>query len=145
MVEIEPLQLQLVKFVCRSNTSWHNTLGRRYCYYGDSNLVVPNTSKVQVAPPSIPQLTTLTSRSFTVMWQPPPLEEINGDIRRYTLLIVESETGRQFEVTTNDTLTTINSLHPYYNYLCRVRAETIQPGPYSVAISIRLLEEGGSN
>ena len=79
------------------------------------------------------------------MWQPPPLEEINGDIRRYTLLIVESETGRQFEVTTNDTLTTINSLHPYYNYLCRVRAETIQPGPYSVAISIRLLEEGRSN
>ena len=48
MVETEPLQLQLLKFVCRSNTSWHNTLGRHYCYYGDSNLVVPNTSKVQV-------------------------------------------------------------------------------------------------
>ena len=76
------------------------------------------------------------------MWQPPPLEEINGDIHRYTLLIVESETGRQFEVTTNETQITINSLHPYYHYMCRVRAETSQPGPYSVAISVHLLQEG---
>ena len=94
------------------------------------------------APPSISQLTTVTSQSFTVTWQPPPLEEINGDIRRYTLLIVESETERQFEVTTNETQITINSLHPYYHYMCRVRAETSQPGPYSVAISVHLLEEG---
>ena len=79
------------------------------------------------------------------MWQPPPLEEINGDIRRYTLLIVESETGRQFEVTTNETQITINSLHPYYHYMCRVRAETTQPGPYSVAISVQLLEQGRLN
>ena len=94
------------------------------------------------ATPSVPQLTTLTSRSFSLMWQPPPFEQINGDIRRYTLLIVESETGRQFEVTTNDTQIIISSLHPYYNYMCRVRAETTQPGPYSVAISVHLLEEG---
>ena len=102
-------------------------------------------SPAPTAPPSIPQLTTVTSQSFTVVWQPPPFEQINGAIQRYTLLIVESETGREFEVTANDTQTTINSLHPYYNYLCRVRAETTQPGPYSVAISIRLLEEGRSN
>ena len=93
-------------------------------------------------PPSISQLTTVTSQSFTVMWQPPPLEEINGDIQHYTLLIVESETGRQFEVTTNETQITISSLHPYYHYMCRVRAKTSQPGPYSVAISVHLLEEG---
>ena len=92
-------------------------------------------------PPSVPQLTTVSSQSFTVAWQPPLLEEINGEIRRYTLLVVESETGHQFEVTTNDTLITINSLHPYYNYMCSVRAETTQPGPYSMAISVHLLEQ----
>ena len=104
-----------------------------------------HSSPAPTAPPSIPHLTTVTSYSFTVTWQPPPFEEINGDIQRYTLLIVESETGRQFEVSANDTQITINSLHPYYNYLCRVRAETTQPGPYSVAISIQLLEQGRLN
>ena len=79
------------------------------------------------------------------MWQPPPFEEINGDIRQYTLSIVELETGWKFKVTTNDTQITINSLHPFYNYLCRIRAETTQPGPYSDEISVHLLEQGKVN
>ena len=102
-------------------------------------------SPAPTAPPSTPQLTNLTSQSFSLMWQPPPFEEINGDIRQYTLSIVELETGWKFKVTTNDTQITINSLHPFYNYLCRIRAETTQPGPYSDEISLRLLEQGKVN
>ena len=97
------------------------------------------------APPSTPQLTNFTSQSFSLTWQPPPFEEINGDIRQYTLSIVELETGWKFEVTTNDTQITINSLHPFYNYLSRIRAETTQPGPYSDEVSVHLLEQGKVN
>ena len=76
------------------------------------------------------------------MWQPPPFEEINGDIRHYTLSIVELETRREFEIMTNVSQVTVTSLHPYYNYMCKVRAETTQPGPFSDVISVLLLEEG---
>ena len=76
------------------------------------------------------------------MWQPPPFEEINGDIRHYTISIVEVETGWEFEVMTNITQATVSSLHPYYNYMSKVRAETTQPGPFSDVISVLLLEEG---
>jgi len=76
------------------------------------------------------------------MWQPPPFEEINGDIRHYTISIVEVETGREFEVMTNISQATVSSLHPYYNYMSKVRAETTQPGPFSDVISVLLLEEG---
>ena len=76
------------------------------------------------------------------MWQPPPFEEINGDIRHYTISIVEVETGQEFETMTNITQATVRSLHPYYNYMCKVRAETILPGPFSDMISVLLLEEG---
>jgi len=76
------------------------------------------------------------------MWQPPQFEEINGDIQHYTIYIVEVETGREFEVMTNISQATVSSLHPYYNYMCKVRAETTQPGPFSDVISVLLLEEG---
>ena len=76
------------------------------------------------------------------MWQPPPFEEINGDIRHYTLSIVELETRWEFEIMTNVSQVTVTSRHPYYNYMCKVRAETTQPGPFSDVISVLLLEEG---
>ena len=104
----------------------------RYCFL----------SPAPTAPPSTPQLTELTSQSFSLMWQPPPFEEINGDIRRYTISIVEVETGQEFETMTNISQATVTSLHPYYNYMCKVRAETILPGPFSDVISVLLLEEG---
>jgi len=43
---------------------------------------------------------------------------------------------------TNISQATVSSLHPYYNYMCKVRAETILPGPFSDVISVLLLEEG---
>ena len=43
---------------------------------------------------------------------------------------------------TNISQVTVDSLHPFYTYLCQVRAETVQPGPFSGVISILLLEQG---
>ena len=94
------------------------------------------------APPSTPLLTDLTSQSFSLEWRPPPFEQINGVIRHYTLSIVEMETRQEFEIMTNISRVTVDSLHPFYNYLCKVRAETTEPGPFSGVISILLLEQG---
>ena len=94
------------------------------------------------APPSTPQVSELTAQSFNLIWQPPPFEATNGEIRQYILAIVEVETELTFEVTANSTQMIVGSLHPYYNYMCKVRAETTQPGPFSDVISVLLLEEG---
>jgi len=84
----------------------------------------------------------LTAQSFNLIWQSPPFEATNGEIRQYILAIVEVETEHQFEVTANSTQITVGSLHPYYNYLCKVQAVTVDSGPFSEIISIHLLEAG---
>ncbi len=43
---------------------------------------------------------------------------------------------------TNSIGTTIQPLHPHYNYKAKVRAETILPGPYSEGLTIQLDEDG---
>ena len=84
----------------------------------------------------------LTAQSFSLVWQPPPFEATNGDIRQYTLAIVEVETELYFEVITNTTQLTVDSLHPYYKYQCKVQAATVDTGPFSETISVHLLEAG---
>ena len=74
------------------------------------------------------------------MWEPP--EDPNGNIREYRVNVTEVETGRMFQVTTNTTSITIDSLHPYYTYNCTVVAVTIGPGPFSTVITVRTAEDG---
>ena len=94
------------------------------------------------APPSTPQVSELTAQSFNLIWQPPPFEATNGEIRQYILAIVEVETELTFEVTANSTQMIVGSLHPHYNYLCKVQAVTVDSGPFSEIISVHLLESG---
>ena len=54
------------------------------------------------------------------------------------------ETGLTFESNSNDTVSTVSSLHPYYHYSCIVRAHTILPGPYSESVVVQLDEDGES-
>ena len=87
-------------------------------------------------------VTKKTSTTLSLAWQPPPTNERNGAIRSYTIQIREIETNHTLEATSSNSNTTVQSLHPYYHYECRVRAETILPGPYSVAVTIQLDEDG---
>ena len=88
----------------------------------------------------LPQLVTATS--LTLTWQPPSFESSNGVIQRYNVQINEVDTGRMLTATSNTTEVTIEDLHPFYSYICRVAAETVAVGPYSTPITVQLNEEG---
>ena len=94
------------------------------------------------SPPTNIAVASMSSDSFLLSWDPPPVEDINGVIRNYMITVTEVETGRTFYVTTNITLLELNELHPFYMYTSIVAAQTIVLGPYSSSISVRLAEEG---
>ena len=52
------------------------------------------------------------------------------------------ETGRDFTVYSNTTQVTLEHLHPFYTYTCRIAAETVGRGPFSEYITIQLPEAG---
>ena len=56
--------------------------------------------------------------------------------------VIEVDSGDRFEVMSNTTEATVEFLHPFYTYACRVAAETIATGVYGDQISVQLLEEG---
>ena len=88
----------------------------------------------------IPLLVTQTG--FTLTWQPPSFEGTNGIIRRYVIQILEIETGTLTTETSNVTQVTLDGLHPFYSYICRIAAETIDLGPFSAPITVQLNEDG---
>ena len=61
---------------------------------------------------------------------------------RYHLRITEHELQRSFERTTQNRRLKLTSLHPYYNYIISVAAETVAVGPYSSTIRQRTQESG---
>lgn len=88
----------------------------------------------------LPQLVTETS--FTLTWQPPPFEGSNGVIRQYVIQVLEVDTEITFTETSNLTVLTLEGLHPFYSYSCRIAAETIGVGPFSISITVQLNEDG---
>ena len=88
----------------------------------------------------VPQL--VTDTSFTLTWQPPSFEGSNGVIRQYVVQVVELETGILFMEISNVTNITLDNLHPFYTYSCRIAAETIGVGPFSVPITVQVNEDG---
>lgn len=79
------------------------------------------------------------------MWEPPPPEHHNGEIREYRINVTEVETGNMLQYTTEDTEIIITDLHPYYRYVCTVTAVTVSEGPYSANITARTHEAGECN
>ena len=63
------------------------------------------------------------------MWQPPPSEIQNGRVRLY-ISVFEVQTGTNYSYTlqpSEDPTLQVESLHPYYDYVCSVAAVTIGP------------------
>ena len=86
----------------------------------------------------------VTSRSISLIWDPPLPEEQNGIIQHYVLDITVFQTGGQRQVVSdNSTSFSIDQLHPYYDYSFTVSAATsIGTGPKTEAFTVRTLEEG---
>ena len=53
-----------------------------------------------------------------------------------------AETGSSFQQTSETTALYISNLHPFYTYTLTVAAVTIGPGPYGLALTVQMTEDG---
>ena len=109
-----------------------------------------NNDLVQYCPHAVPETAPLQftvqatdSRTLVLSWEPPLPEDRNGIITNYTVNITEIETGRQFQLVTDNTTITAFPLHPHYTYSCTVTAETsVGLGPYTALRAVQMPEDG---
>ena len=94
------------------------------------------------APPSNLSFISMTSTTITLSWNPIPTDQTNGYIEHYVVTVTEHETASEFQEEPTNTQVTLQSLHPYYTYTCRVAAVTTGPGPYTGNLTIQLPEDG---
>ena len=80
--------------------------------------------------------------SILLFWSPPPFNEHNGIIAYYRVNITEVETGNEISLLSPDIFINVQSLHPYYTYICIVSAVTITEGPYSEEFIITTPQDG---
>ena len=100
---------------------------------------------VPSAPPRNLSVISVNSTTMMLSWDPPPFDQINGYIRHYVITVTELETILEFQEEPTNTQVTLQSLHPYYTYTCRVAAVTTGPGPYTGNVTIQLPEDGKSD
>ena len=103
-----------------------------------------STTVPSSAPVSL-QGSAVNSTTIQLQWEPPPLADQNGVIRSYIINISVAETRSVFQLTSEATAWNISNLHPYYTYTITVAAVTVGPGPYGVALTIRMPEDGMDN
>ena len=86
----------------------------------------------------------ITSTSFTLSWMAPPSEDHNGVIHHYIMRCTEQDRGVMFQRVTANATTQglVDSLHPFYNYICTVAAVTIAEGPSSSRITVTTEQDG---
>ena len=106
------------------------------------------TFTVPNEPPDNVQAITRSSTAILVMWDPVPEIDRNGIIIQYQ---VEFNQSTFNEISTSNLTTTngsqlmveLDGLEEFVNYSVRVRAFTsVGPGPFSVAVMTRTLEDG---
>ena len=99
-----------------------------------------------------------TSRSITLLWERPSLEQQNGILTMYHVIIMETQIlyldngttitrmGNNFNRTYNVSegrVQLVDTLHPSYNYTVRIAAATAAGiGPFSDPITVMTLEDG---
>ena len=103
-------------------------------------------------------VTVETSRNITFSWDQPSLEEQNGILTIYHVIIMETQIlyldngtvitpmGENFNRTYNVSegrIQLVDMLHPSYNYTVRIAAATAAGiGPFSDPIIVMTLEDG---
>ena len=66
----------------------------------------------------------------------------NGIIRYYIIYVSDLTNNTNWELTTNTTRILLDNLQPFYLYNCSVAAFTIDVGPVSNTVSVRLPQTG---
>ena len=111
-----------------------------------------------VEPPQNVSLNIKTSNSFVLSWGPPNIEQQNGQVINYHVIIQEiqimyldngavtSAMAAHLNMTynvTGDRVKLINTLHPSYNYTVSVAAATSAGiGTFSVPLTVTMPEDG---
>jgi hypothetical protein len=91
------------------------------------------------SPPTTLHVSGIMTVGFSLSWNNPPETDTNGVIRHFTVNITEEDTGVQYTLRATNNTVDVNSLHPYYTYLCSVAAVTVSSGPYTPVISVLTL------
>ena len=82
------------------------------------------------------------STSISLLWEPPPFNDQNGDIVRYHLRVTEQETQTELQYSSTTERYTLTALHPYYNYVISTAAETVSIGPFSSGLLQQTMQSG---
>ena len=94
------------------------------------------------AAPTQLRVSNFDSSTIALVWEPPPFTDRNGDIVRYRLRVTEQETQTIFEYSSTSQHYTLTSLHPYYNYVISIAAETVGVGPFTTGLLQPTMESG---
>ena len=86
---------------------------------------------------------TVSSTSVVLIWEAPPLEDLNGHVEGYSISVRKLQTGESQELFSNSTMLTVYDLQPYTVYACMSAAVTdVGHGPFSNALQVETLEAG---
>ena len=109
-------------------------------------LVSNNITFFIAAPSGFPQnfsVSVVTSRSLSLIWNPPPLEDQNGVIIHYRINITVLDSMEMFQLLSDNSSITVNSLIPYTTYMLTIAAETaVGEGPFSGAYTVMTATDG---
>lgn len=87
----------------------------------------------------------LSPRSISISWEPPPLEDRNGDIIGYSVNVTAIEIGDKFHLSLMGTSLTQSFLRPFTTYEFRLAALTpAGVGPFSSVYRINTPEDGNN-
>ena len=85
----------------------------------------------------------VNATALLLEWFPPRLEQQNGIIVEYTIILTDVLANTSKLLLTNSTNKyVVTDLHPFYQYEIQVAATTIQTGPLSDLVSIQMPESG---
>ena len=84
----------------------------------------------------------LSSSSLLLTWQPPLDDQLNGILTGYVVNVTETETGNQYQISTDAAQYTFEGLHPFYQYMFIVAALTVGQGPFSEIFPLRMPQDG---
>ena len=97
-------------------------------------------------PPQSIAVTFVSSTTVELSWQPPPLDQQNGLIQSYTVVVFEVDTNTTQQIHQDFVQNSIvlTGLHPYYTYMVSVAGYTVGLGP-ATSITTTTEQDGKLN
>ena len=84
----------------------------------------------------------LNATHAMLTWNPPPPEHQNGVIDFYVISIIVNSTGQELTHMSMYNGTVIGPLHPFYTYTFSIAAQTVDVGPFTIPVTLKMPEAG---